>query len=274
MFQYAKDRRVVVGIVLAVIGLASVYDLRTFTLLVCAIACGSLLELQELTKKSGQPLIAPLAFAASIAYLVLAMCGLLARYEGVLLAITMLAVLAWSMWGERQGYLVRSAATLLAVLYVGKLLSYFIAIRREPGAGAILTVMVIFLVACTDIFAMLIGKRFGRTKLTSISPAKTIEGACGGMAASAIIGVLFAVLCPDTHLAVWQGAFVGIFTSVAAQIGDLVESALKRDALVKDTGTALMGHGGVLDRFDSYLFGGIAFYAALYLLARLPSEYL
>jgi phosphatidate cytidylyltransferase len=59
--------------------------------------------------------------------------------------------------------------------------------------------------------------------------------------------------------------FIGALTSIAAQAGDLVESAIKRDARVKDAGNALGGHGGVLDRFDSFLFGGIAFYFALWL---------
>ena len=262
------------GIVLAVIGLGSIYDLRSFTIVVILVACGSLYELQALTERISQKFISGVAFSASIAYLILAMYGLLARYEGVLLAATMLAALALSMLGERRGYGMRVASTLLAVLYVGKLLSYFIAIRREPELGPELTVMVIFLVAFTDIFAMLIGKSIGRRKLTPISPAKTVEGAIGGLAAATLTGIAFAAFVPALQLVLWQGAFIGAATSLAAQLGDLVESALKRDALVKDAGTALQSHGGVLDRFDSYLFGGIGFYTALFLLARLPTEYI
>ena len=174
----------------------------------------------------------------------------------------------WSLFGRPQSYLLRCASTIFAILYVGKLLSYFILIRSEPKTGLALAAMLVFIIAFTDIFAMLVGKKYGKTKLTSISPSKTIEGALGGLIASMLTGMLFVMLVPTLNLLIWQGACLGAITSVAAQVGDLVESALKRDASVKDAGTALLGHGGVLDRFDSYLFGGICFYAALVLLAH------
>ena len=74
------------------------------------------------------------------------------------------------------------------------------------------------------------------------------------------------------HLLWWQGALLGVATCIAAQAGDLVESALKRDAGVKDAGEMIVGHGGVLDRFDSYLFGGMAFFATLHLLGILQIQ--
>jgi phosphatidate cytidylyltransferase len=122
---------------------------------------------------------------------------------------------------------------------------------------------VIVLIACTDIFAMLVGSALGRRPLTPLSPGKTVEGAVGGFAAALLAGAAIA-LVPFAHVAWWQGAVVGAIVSVAAQAGDLVESALKRDARVKDAGRLIAGHGGVLDRFDSYIFGGIAFYFALF----------
>jgi phosphatidate cytidylyltransferase len=121
----------------------------------------------------------------------------------------------------------------------------------------------------TDVFAMLIGTRFGHTPLSPISPRKTVEGSLGGLAV-AILAAIAIGLTPWLRLPWWEGALIGAITSIAAQAGDLVESALKRDARVKDAGSFIAGHGGVLDRFDSYLFGGIAFYFALYVVRVIP----
>ncbi|HMF29527.1 MAG TPA: phosphatidate cytidylyltransferase, partial [Candidatus Cybelea sp.] len=119
-----------------------------------------------------------------------------------------------------------------------------------------------------DTFGMLVGKSVGRHGWTRISPNKTIEGSIGSLAIVTVIATAAAWL-PQLHLQWWQGAALGFATSVAAQIGDLVESAFKRDAGVKDAGAAIAGHGGVLDRFDSYLLGGVTFFATLHLVGIL-----
>jgi phosphatidate cytidylyltransferase len=152
------------------------------------------------------------------------------------------------------------------VLYIGKLLTYFVFIRSVPNVGLYWTFYVIVLIALTDIFGMVIGTMIGRHQLTKISPRKTVEGSLGALLVVSAVASLAALWLPQLHLAWWQGLVVGFLTSIAAQAGDLAESALKRDAGVKDTGTMIQGHGGVLDRFDSYLFGGMAFFAALHLL--------
>ena len=163
----------------------------------------------------------------------------------------------------------RSGLTLLGVLYIGKLISYFIAIRALPTIGAAATMWAIVMIAFTDIFAMIVGTSVGRTPLTPISPKKTVEGAVGGLVFAIAAGIGGA-LTPWLHLALWQGAVIGAIVSLGAQAGDLVESAFKRDALVKDAGSLILGHGGVLDRFDSYIFGGVAMYFALWLVNAIP----
>ncbi|HVA28484.1 MAG TPA: phosphatidate cytidylyltransferase, partial [Candidatus Baltobacteraceae bacterium] len=108
----------------------------------------------------------------------------------------------------------------------------------------------------------------GRHQLTKISPKKTVEGSLGALLLVCGVAAL-ATLRPELHLLWYQGLALGFVTSIAAQAGDLAESALKRDAGVKDTGSVIQGHGGVLDRFDSYLFGGMAFFGTLHLLGIL-----
>jgi phosphatidate cytidylyltransferase len=157
---------------------------------------------------------------------------------------------------------------LLAVLYIGKLLTYFVFVRQIEPNGLWLTPYLIVIVALTDIFGMVVGTLIGKRQLTKVSPSKTIEGSLGSLAIVTAFAA-GAAWVPQLHLLWWQGAVVGLFTGLAAQAGDLVESALKRDAGVKDAGDMIVGHGGVLDRFDSYLFGGVAFFATLHLLGIL-----
>lgn len=262
-------RRVLVGIALAVIGLGSVFEPVAFYIVILAVGAVSLYELARLCEIKGTPLEYQVAIPGVLAYILLSVFNLLSHWEGVLLASIVLVAFWLGMYGEQKGYFARTAYTLLAVLYIGKLLTYFIFIRQVPGKGLDWTLFVIVLIALTDILAMIVGSFAGRTRLTKISPKKTVEGAAGALLLVTATGALLGTT-PFLGMQWWQGAALGAVTCLAAQAGDLVESALKRDAGVKDSGTVIQGHGGVLDRFDSYLFGGMAFYGTLHLIGLLP----
>ena len=114
-----------------------------------------------------------------------------------------------------------------------------------------------------DTGAYLVGRRFGRTKfLTHISPSKTIEGLAGGLVATTVVVTVMVVLLGEPPLI---GLLLGPLLGLAAQAGDLAESVLKRAAGAKDSGTLIPGHGGILDRVDSFLFAAPV--VALYVLA-------
>jgi phosphatidate cytidylyltransferase len=167
-----------------------------------------------------------------------------------------------------------AASTVFGVLYTGGMLSFGYAIRyhdyviesvRVPlgglavTAGGLLLLLPLLLTWASDIGAFFIGRAFGRRKLMpSVSPGKTLAGAVGGVAATMLVGWLYArfVLTPATQLAFVKGGVLAFafLISVAAQIGDLAESLLKREAGMKDSSHLIPGHGGVLDRFDSLLF--------------------
>lgn len=261
-------RRVLVGVALAMAGLGSVFWPPAFYAVILAIGLSSLYELSRLCDRKGQPLEYQIAFIGVVAYIGLAIFDLLSKWEGVVLAFIVLAAFWLGMYGEQKGYFARTAYTLLAVLYIGKLLTYFIVIRQVPAMGLAWTVFVIVLIAMTDVSAMLIGSIAGRHQLTKASPKKTVEGAVGALFVVTALGFA-ATFSPLLGMQWWQGAVLGAVTCMGAQAGDLVESSLKRDAGVKDSGSVIQGHGGVLDRFDSYLFGGMAFYGALHLVGLL-----
>jgi phosphatidate cytidylyltransferase len=265
-------RRIVVGLIVAAIGLACVAQPWAFDVLVLGIGLGCLYELNRLCEIKGTPLEYQVAVVGVVGYVALASFDLVHKWEGVLLAGIVIAAFWIGMYGEQKGYFARTAYTLLAVLYIGKLLTYFIFIRDIPGTGMWMCGYAIFMIAFTDIFGMVLGGWFGRTQLTRISPKKTVEGSLGALFVVTAFAAAAAEWFPFLHLLWWQGAALGVATCVAAQAGDLVESALKRDAGVKDAGEMIVGHGGVLDRFDSYLFGGMAFFGTLHLLGILQIQ--
>jgi phosphatidate cytidylyltransferase len=181
----------------------------------------------------------------------------------VLLVLELLTVALWRR-GSQGKPLEVVGTTILGVFYTGGMLSFAYGIRYHPYAvgalaGASLVALPIVLTWATDTGAFTFGRTFGRRKLMpSISPNKTFAGAVGGLAVTVVVSVLYVrfALQPFAGLAMrWWGAVLfGVVVSVAAQVGDLVESMLKREAGVKDSSHLIPGTGGLLDRMDSLLF--------------------
>lgn len=153
--------------------------------------------------------------------------------------------------------LTRGGAHLLVILYGGFLPSHFILLRLQ-AQGFYLLFLVFLATWVTDTGAYLVGSRWGRHKLVPhISPRKSWEGAIGGLILAVIVMAYARNFLPVDLPSGW---LVGLLISVAAQLGDLVESAMKREAGVKDSGWILPGHGGILDRIDSLLLAVPLFY--------------
>jgi len=119
--------------------------------------------------------------------------------------------------------------------------------------GLHLTLTSCFLIVASDIGSYFVGKSFGKKSLSPISPSKTIEGLIGGISCSILLAIFFAFLM-NWENPLFVGILYGILISLMALVGDLIESMMKRDAKIKDSGTFLPGHGGILDRIDSYIF--------------------
>jgi phosphatidate cytidylyltransferase len=160
-------------------------------------------------------------------------------------------------------------AAVFGLFYVGWFAGHFLLVRTAfPPTGPGLITLLLVAVVLTDSAAYFVGRAIGKHKLTPISPKKTWEGAAGGFVFSMIgVGLLYYLRRYDAvgqvlpAWTLWQYAVVGVVLSITAQIGDIAESMLKRDAGVKDSGAFFPGHGGVLDRCDGFLFAApVLFY--------------
>ncbi|MFC1917729.1 phosphatidate cytidylyltransferase [Chloroflexota bacterium] len=161
---------------------------------------------------------------------------------------------------QKEGAFQNWAWTIGGVLYVGWLLSFLVLLRLDGGRNWLFFAM--FVTFASDTVAFFIGSTMGKHHLAPVvSPKKTWEGAIGGIFGAVIIALLFTIPSPlQLPLSVTQAILLGLLVSVFGQFGDLVESVLKRNAGVKESGNLMPGHGGLLDRMDSVVFAGVVVY--------------
>ena len=223
---------------------------------------GGLLALHELYVMAREPrplvLGGYLGFAATLLGLQL---GGLEWMLGGLLVTFVFAFVVYGLGGVRQSATSSFAVTLLGVAWVGAGLGCLLLVRDIPDFGFWAVMAVLFTVFAADTGAFFVGRTFGRHRLApAISPAKSWEGFVGGVVAA--IGMAFVILYKDRgdFLSIPESLVLGLVIALAAVLGDLFESAVKRDLEVKDSGRVLGGHGGVLDRLDSLLWAGPAAY--------------
>ena len=218
------------------------------------------------------------AFAAagthiSMRTLILATCGLTyaawnAGVAGlaVATAIAFPVLLIFRLRKGPQDFVKSATATTLALIYLPFLAGFLILLARpDDGLARVMTFVV--LVGCNDTFGYLVGVLIGRHPLVpTISPKKSWEGLVGSVIFTCLGGALSFNYIHDLQW--WIGALVALMIVFTATSGDLIESAMKRDLSLKDMGTLLPGHGGMLDRLDSVLLSAPALYFALELVKR------
>tara|TARA_Y100001970_G_C14247843_1_gene869601 strand:+ start:4330 stop:5193 length:864 start_codon:yes stop_codon:yes gene_type:complete len=259
-----------------------------FTLTVCFLIHLALLEFFKIAELSG---IRP----ATKTTLVLCQIILIATHfetQGVLdsqlslsiLPISSAVICGWLILQPVTGKISDIAASVFGLFYLGFLPSHWIRLRSisdinnlfwnnnfeqiniiSSDTALIITFSTCLMIVASDIGSYVIGGKFGTHSLTLISPGKTIEGTLGGFLSSILIGILISIVFKWDN-GYYLGILFGFLISLFGLIGDLIESMMKRDAGLKDSGDVLPGHGGILDRIDSYIFTpSIIFYLIKFL---------
>jgi phosphatidate cytidylyltransferase len=266
-----SGRRVLNGALVAAAGIGSVFYPPALALILAGIATFGIIELRNLARRAGGDFSLPVSLCGSLAYVILPLLGQLQRFESALVGFIVLGSMLSAFRHGTATFFERSSRTAFAALYLGKPLSYFLLLDKSGSVahGIAITIWTIVVVALTDIVGMVVGLRIGRTPLAPhLSPRKTWEGAIAACIVATGAATLLS-FAPQIAAPWWLGLMFGFAVSCAAVVGDLVESALKRNAHVKDSGEIMPGHGGVLDRFDSYLVAGFIAYTVLGAAGRL-----
>ncbi len=255
--------RLFTGIIIGflVLGCVITGGIPLMLLVMYVVYIGSKEYVNILQKKGFRPFL-HLIIIADICFVVLTA---LKRFDLVPAVLTLGTIGAFTLvlCKGRQPYIANVATTILGFIYGGWLPCYIILLRQinqdslgffciKMSSGLGFLILLFFTILMTDVGAYFFGSKFGKTPLAPVvSPKKTIEGAVGGSILALLTAMLIGFII---HIEWYQSLIAGFLITLFAQVGDLAESLIKRDAGVKDSGNSLPGHGGFLDRADSYLF--------------------
>jgi phosphatidate cytidylyltransferase len=240
-----------VGVVLGGLALLTLFTLKATFLALVAAAVG--FALWELSRALGTRGIAlPLVPIAAGGAAMLA----LAYWSGeqatlAAFALTVVVLLAWRLRGGATGYVRDLTAAVFALAYL-PFLAVFVPLMLARPDGSRRTLIFVALAVCSDVGGYFAGILLGKHPMApGISPKKTWEGLAGSVLLGVTAGAILLVTLLHGH--VWQGVILGAAAVAAATLGDLAESMIKRDLEIKDMGSVLPGHGGVMERIDSLL---------------------
>ena len=261
-----------------------------FTLMFCAIVYLGQLEYFDLVRATG---IAPAAKTTLVvSQLLLIVATLSPDLADVVMPVAGTFICFYLLFQPKLATIADISTSILGLFYGGYLPSYWVRMRSMDTVsnlplggywvedwtnlqilpqGLKITLLTFLCIWAADIGAYFIGKFFGKTRLSNISPKKTVEGAVFGVFGSVVVAITGAWYL-DWSSWQWTGLALGLIIGIASLLGDLTESMMKRDAGVKDSGQLIPGHGGILDRADSYVFTApLVYYFITLLLPLLPN---
>ncbi|NLB87672.1 MAG: phosphatidate cytidylyltransferase, partial [Syntrophomonadaceae bacterium] len=229
-----------IPLILAILYLGGVYWMVFFALL----GIGGLYEFHRMVNKEYQPSL--------ILGIILMLIVMFNIYNTLLLPTFVLFILCLVIYLVTrfpQISIVDLSLSIFPALYLGFSLSFVILLSQEPHAFLVMLAVFLFTWS-SDIGGFTFGRLWGKNKLAPhLSPNKTWEGSIGGIILTVVTGIIFFKICNVDNLNLYNIILIGIISSIAAQLGDLFMSSVKRVFAVKDSGNLIPGHGGILDRF-------------------------